>query len=118
LQRTNGEILKSASNQRRCARYLDGLILYTGFATIMPPNAPTCPKNNNTEHCWGIYTASSNHPGGVNTARADGSCSFVSETVDCNGLPESIQGQGLNGPSNYGVWGALGTPSGGESKSP
>ncbi|MDR0609238.1 MAG: DUF1559 domain-containing protein [Planctomycetaceae bacterium] len=118
LQRANGNTLKSASSQRRCSRYLDGLILYSGFATIMPPNAPTCPKNNDTEKCWGIYTASSNHTGGVNTGRADGSCSFVSENVDCGGLPEAVQGKGLIGASPYGVWGALGTPDGGESKSP
>ncbi|MDR1054003.1 MAG: DUF1559 domain-containing protein [Planctomycetaceae bacterium] len=118
LQRANGDTLKSASSARRCARYLDGLILYSGFSTIMPPNAPTCPKNNNTEQCWGIYSASSNHNGGVNTGRADGSCSFVSKNVDCNGLSEAVQGDGLSGASPYGVWGALGTPSGGESKSP
>jgi type II secretory pathway pseudopilin PulG len=118
LQRADGNTLKSASNQRRCARYLDGLILYSGFSTIMPPNAPTCPKNNNTEICWGIYSASSNHSGGVNTGRADGSCSFVSENVDCGGLPEAVQGKDLKGQSPYGVWGALGTPEGGESKAP
>ncbi|MDR1385170.1 MAG: DUF1559 domain-containing protein [Planctomycetaceae bacterium] len=117
LQRANGNTLKSASSQRRCSRYLDGLILYSGFSTIMPPNAPTCPKNNNTERCWGLYTASSNHTGGVNTGRADGSCSFVAESVDCNGLPEAVQGKNLAGQSHYGVWGAMGTPSGGESKS-
>ncbi|MDR1478398.1 MAG: DUF1559 domain-containing protein [Planctomycetaceae bacterium] len=117
LQRANGNTLITPSNQRRCARYLDGLILYTGFSTIMPPNAPTCSGKNNTEIVWGIYTASSNHTGGVNTGRADGSCSFVNENVDCNGLPESIQGVGLSGPSHYGVWGAMGTPSGDESKS-
>ncbi|MDR1480306.1 MAG: DUF1559 domain-containing protein, partial [Planctomycetaceae bacterium] len=117
LQRANGNTLKSASSRRRCSRYLDGLILYSGFSTIMPPNAPTCPKSNNTEQCWGIYTASSNHNGGVNIGRADGSCSFVNENVDCNGLPEAVQGAGLSGQSPYGVWGAMGTPSGGESKS-
>jgi type II secretory pathway pseudopilin PulG len=117
LNRANGNTLISASTQLRCARYLDGLVLYSGFSTIMPPNAPTCPKGSNAETNWGFYTASSNHTNGVNTGRADGSCSFVTENVDCNGLPESLQGKGLTGQSHYGIWGAMGTPAGGESKS-
>jgi hypothetical protein len=55
----------NASNVWRCTRYLDGLVLYTGFNTIMPPNAPSCGRTN-SEIVWGLYTASSNHTGGVN----------------------------------------------------
>ncbi|MDR2439683.1 MAG: DUF1559 domain-containing protein [Planctomycetaceae bacterium] len=99
----------------RCSRYLDGLVLYTGFNTIMPPNAPSCARTS-SEIVWGLYTASSNHPGGVNCGRIDGSVSFVSDTVDTNGLPNGPQGKALKGESPYGVWGAFGTPAGGESK--
>jgi type II secretory pathway pseudopilin PulG len=101
----------------RCARYLDGMVLYTGFNTIMPPNSPSCVKNT-SELTSGFYAANSNHTGGVNTARVDGSVSFISDTIDTNGLPDSIQGSYLTGPSPYGIWGALGTPYGGESISP
>ena len=116
LERATGQTLRSPSNQQRAIRYLDGLVLFTGFNTIMPPNAPTCPKNNNTEICWGLYTASSNHTGGVNCGLADGSVRFVSNSVDTNGLPQSPQGRDLSGPSHFGVWGAMGTPDGGESR--
>lgn len=104
--RTSGE---------RCTRYLDGLILYSGFVTIMPPNTPNCVRTD-SEIIWGLFTAQSNHSGGVNTGLADGSVRFVSDSVDTNGLPDSQNGKALTGPSFYGVWSAMGTPSGGESK--
>jgi prepilin-type N-terminal cleavage/methylation domain-containing protein len=103
-------------NQYRCGRYLDGLVLYTGFNTIMPPNSPSCVKNQ-AEATSGFYAATSYHTGGVNCGKVDGSVFFVSDSVDTNGLPSHQQGQYLTGPSPYGVWGAMGTPGGGESKS-
>jgi prepilin-type processing-associated H-X9-DG protein len=95
---------------------LDGLVLYTGFNTIMPPNSPSCVKTT-SEQTSGFYAVNSNHSGGVNAARVDGSVSFISDTIDTGGLPDSKQGRALTGSSPYGVWGALGTPDGGESKS-
>jgi len=65
----------------------------------------------------GFYTANSNHTGGVNVARLDGSVNFVSNSVDTNGLPAAQMGRFLQGASPYGVWGAMGTPQGGESRS-
>ncbi|MDR0608519.1 MAG: DUF1559 domain-containing protein, partial [Planctomycetaceae bacterium] len=62
-------------------------------------------------------TAQSNHSGGVNTGRLDGSVSFVGNSVDTGGLPDAKQGKNLVGPSPYGVWGAMGTPNGGENTS-
>jgi prepilin-type N-terminal cleavage/methylation domain-containing protein len=108
--------VRSTSGQERGTRYLDGLILYSGFVTVMPPNSPSCVRAD-SEIIWGLFTAQSNHTGGVNTGRVDGSVSFVSDTVDTNGLPVNVQGKNLSGSSAYGVWGAMGTPSGGESKS-
>jgi hypothetical protein len=103
-------------NRWRCSRYLQGYHIYTGFNTILPPNAPNCSRQvtGEAEHTWAIYSASSFHSGGVNCGIADGGVRFISETVDTNGLPNSPQGQGLRGKSRYGVWGALGTPKGGE----
>jgi len=91
-------------------------LAYTTFNTALPPNAPSCIPVSD-EWVWGFYSAASNHTGGVNVARADGSVHFVSDTVDCGGLPIHVQGVSLSGPSAFGVWGAMGTPAGGESKS-
>ena len=70
-------------------------------------------------------SASSNHPGGVNAAMADGSVRVVTESVDAGDqtlfLGEGQPGfapndpQRFTGPSTYGVWGAMGTRAGGES---
>ena len=106
----------AALNRWRNARILDGLVMYSSFNTILPPNAPTCVWAD-SEASNGFYTPSSNHTGGINTARLDGSVGFVSDTVDTNGLPDTMQGSYLQGESPYGVWGAMGTPQGGESKS-
>jgi prepilin-type processing-associated H-X9-DG protein len=62
----------------------------------------------------GIWTATSEHPGGVQVALADGSVRFVSETVDTGNLSVVAPPHNQTGPSPYGVWGSLGTRSGGE----
>lgn len=62
----------------------------------------------------GLYSATSYHSGGVNTLRADGSVSFVNETIEAG---DNSTNTGINvtpGPSPYGVWGALGSILGGE----
>lgn len=105
------------------------------FQTILPPNSPSCAVNTeNSGRDAGICSAASNHPGGVNCARGDGSVIFVSDSVDCktpnSELSESAYfstGEDVfsttyyiirepGGKSPYGVWGAMGTVVGGESK--
>jgi prepilin-type processing-associated H-X9-DG protein len=115
---SNGVLTGSVSTANwRCGRMLDGRVVYTNFHTILPPNAPSCVYNS-TEEAHGFYTAQSNHPGGVNVSRLDGSVSFVTDSVDTGGLPSDVvQGKALNGPSRFGIWGAMGTPNGGESAS-
>ena len=56
-------------------------------------------------------SANSYHPGGVNVLRADGSVSFISETIDTGNLAAASV---TNGASPYGLWGALGSKNGGE----
>jgi len=85
-------------------------------------------------------SASSYHTGGVNVCMADGAVRFVSDSIDAgdptlmNGGavwspapvtppvpgyidPQKTEGHHWTGPSSYGIWGALATPAGGESKS-
>ncbi|MBO7680413.1 MAG: DUF1559 domain-containing protein [Thermoguttaceae bacterium] len=104
-----------------------GFSVDSRFSTILPPNSPNCVwgdtgSSDGWDHHIGTISAQSNHPGGVNVAMADGSCRFVSDTVDWTTNSDGISVAGnhaprTNGSSLYGVWGAMGTPSGGESKS-
>ncbi len=94
-------------------RFNDGMAQFTGFSTILPPNSPACMEaGSNTD---GIFSAQSRHPGGVNVLFSDASVHFITNSVDAgnSGAPEPTTG----GPSPYGVWGALGTINGGETKS-
>lgn len=89
------------------------LTVYSTFQTILPPNSPSCVSSNEGRPC---LSASSNHPGGANIAKYDGSVSFVSEFINANSMklePFVVQ----DGPSLYGVWGALGSIAGEEENS-
>ena len=97
--------------------HTDGRPCTMGFQTILPPNSANCTTNAHNGWGWGILSASSNHAGGVNALRADGSVAFYSDTIDCgNNLGDSAYG-GADpvGKSPFGVWGALGSRDGGES---
>ena len=63
--------------------------------------------------------AMSNHSGGVNCGMMDGSVRFVSDSVDIGENQDAVVNYANRhtGKSPYGVWGALGTKSGGESTS-
>ena len=98
-------------------RWPDGAPVYAGFMTVLPPNSPNCAGADTDTTVQGsgtLGTVSSNHPGGVLVAMADGSVRFVTEQIDCGNLsaPEPV-----TGPSPYGVWGAMGSKDGGEGRS-
>jgi prepilin-type processing-associated H-X9-DG protein len=97
----------------RGGSWMFGCAAWTGFHTVNPPNTPACIRND-TYIDWGLFPPSSRHPGGVNSAFFDGSGRFMSETIDFGG---SSAEQVFDGESQFGVWGSLGTPSGGETKS-
>ncbi|MDR0870595.1 MAG: DUF1559 domain-containing protein [Planctomycetaceae bacterium] len=83
------------------------------FNTCLPPNSISC-STGNTSHNYGVFPPSSYHTGGVQVLRVDGSVTFVSDTVNCGNIND---GQTADGPSNFGVWGAMGSIDGGESAS-
>ena len=81
------------------------------FNTILPPNSIGV---TNADGDWGnnlILPPDSMHPGGVNCLMCNGSCRFVNETINCGDLTATAV---KTGPSPYGVWGAMGSRSGGE----
>ena len=93
--------------------FTDGRSANSAFTTHLPPNSPSCAYSNN-QSAWGVFSATSYHTGGVNVVLMDGSCTFVSETIDTGTLTTPLD---ISRPeSPYGVWGAMGTPQGGESK--
>ena len=96
--------------------HTDGRNHVLGVNTVLPPNSPSCGFSSAMiQHSGGYWSTSSNHSGGVNALRADGSVAFVSETIDCGSrLGEDWSTADPTGQSPFGVWGALGTISGGE----
>jgi prepilin-type processing-associated H-X9-DG protein len=101
-------------------RWADGSAFFAAVSTILPPNTALCQIRYGSwrnHYAPGIWTATSEHPGGVNVAMADGSVRFISETIDTGNLG-AIPPSPMSGvPSPYGVWGALGTKAGQESVS-
>jgi len=98
----------------------DGRPSIAGFQTILPPNGPSCTVGANAAGSdAGIFSAFSAHTGGVNVGLADGSCRFISETINAgNSADWPVAPLPLTSPTGasvYGVWGALGTRDGGES---
>jgi prepilin-type processing-associated H-X9-DG protein len=94
-----------------------GLIVTCGwwqvnlFSTMIPPNSPMCVYDDT----WGVLPPRSNHSGGVNVSLFDGSVRFINDTINCGNLNAAAV---KSGPSPFGVWGAMGSPDGGESASP
>jgi prepilin-type N-terminal cleavage/methylation domain-containing protein/prepilin-type processing-associated H-X9-DG protein len=93
-----------------------GWLSTNAFTTMTPPHTPMCVYEiGQRQHDrWGVLPPNSNHQGGVNVGLLDGSVRFITNTIDCNGASERAV---KTGPSPFGVWGALGSPDGGEATS-
>ncbi len=94
-------------------RAWDGRPYFVGFATLVGPNGPSCHWGtvDGNEH---MGTLSSYHPGGAQVSMGDGSVRFIGQTIDVgNQAVDDVQVPGSR-KSPWGVWGALGSMSGGE----
>ena len=102
--------------------WFEGRPLGCGMSACLPPNTVTCSTEWDVESSYGtgarggcvVGGAMSNHAGGVNCGMMDGSVRYVTDGIDCGDTNAS---QVYTGKSPYGVWGALGSRSGGESDS-
>ena len=105
----------------RGTRWIDGTAGPSLVNTILPPNSPSSAIGGR-EAVDGIYSAGSYHTAGAQFAMADGTVRFIAETIDAGDASATpidaadIESSAL--PSPYGVWGALGTLSGGEQIDP
>jgi len=95
-------------------RWQDGNVGFTAVNTVLPPNSPSC-QTGTWDGDDGVYPPTSHHPGGVNGLLADGSTRFISQTIESGTLTAAAPTT-LRTPSPYGVWGAMGSRVGGESK--
>ncbi len=98
-------------------RGMAGNAFYSAVSTILSPNSAVCVVGNPStppQYLGGIWTATSEHSGGVQVAMADASVRFISNNIDAgNNTIAAPAGTG-GGMSPYGVWGGLGTKSSGE----
>jgi prepilin-type N-terminal cleavage/methylation domain-containing protein/prepilin-type processing-associated H-X9-DG protein len=118
--RNGSNEISSPMRSLRGRRWADGRAAFIGFNTILPPNSPSCYRNNSSLFdLWGLFSATSYHSGGVNIALVDGSGRFISDTIDCGNYNTDHKTKVyFSNESPFGVWGALGSINGGESKTP
>ncbi len=101
-------------------RWGDGVAFFHAVTTILPPNSAICLIGNPNwqsgggHYAPGIWTPTSEHTGGVSALMADGSVRFISDNIDSGNKAAVAPLPTDSAPSPYGVWGALGTKSGGE----
>jgi prepilin-type N-terminal cleavage/methylation domain-containing protein/prepilin-type processing-associated H-X9-DG protein len=94
-------------------RWADGKCFFAAFTTILPPNNAVCvfgPPSGISAHLTnGVWTATSDHPSGVNVTMCDGSVRFITNNIDAGNSSAIAPAASSGTPSPYGVWGALGT---------
>jgi hypothetical protein len=100
-----------ADRNFRGNQFTDARPCATGVITVLPPNTLSCSRNSGASSTWGVWTATSFHPGLVNCGVADGAVRTIPNTINCQTTPAITLTTSDNlyvGPSPYGVWGNFG----------
>jgi prepilin-type N-terminal cleavage/methylation domain-containing protein/prepilin-type processing-associated H-X9-DG protein len=99
-------------------RWAAGNAYFAAMTTVLPPNSSVCvfgASGSISAHLFpGIWSATSEHPGGVQVAMCDGSTRFVSDNINTGNLAAVAPNHASGAGSPYGVWGALGSKDGGD----
>jgi len=108
LRKGPGNTILGGTGGRRGIHYGSGWFDVSGFNTLLSPNSIGC-----AQYGWpgSLLPPDSYHPGGVNALFADGSVHFISETINSG---DPTLAYVTSGESPFGVWGAIGSRSGGE----
>lgn len=116
----NASMVRFSQDTQAGYRWADGSAFFHAFTTILPPNTAVCLLG---DASWsatgghygpGVWTPTSEHTGGVNCSYVDGSVHFLSQSIDSGNLSIAAPPETGGGQSPYGVWGALGSRTGGE----
>ena len=109
---------------RRGINWTDSPACLITFKTVLPPNGPACADTASGDFGdqeRAVLPPTSLHPGGVMAVLVDGSVRFFGNGINCGNLgaaqPAADANTPFGGPSNYGVWGALGSIAGGDVQS-
>ena len=83
--------------------------------TILPPGSPSLLIGGEKD-VDGFFSASLNHGNGLNAAKMDGTTFFVQKDIDVGDQSHSANSaqELADGPSHFGVWGAMGSRNGSE----
>jgi len=97
---------------RRGFNWTDGPATLSAFTTVLPPNSPACGETGDFgDQDNVLLPPNSAHPSGVNGVMCDGAVRFISDNINTGNLGVPLVG---DGPSPYGVWGAMGSIAGGD----
>lgn len=107
--------------------FTNGRVQATGFVAALPPNSATCGRSQGQPDDHPMTNAGSYHTAGTNVVLVDGSCRFVSDSVDSGSAKTLSQAdfdtlkagitnahQNWSGKSPWGVWGAMASVNGKE----
>jgi prepilin-type N-terminal cleavage/methylation domain-containing protein len=103
---------EASAGHWRGIRWADGILMFSGFQTVLPPNSASC-SSIAGDWEWGIASSTSYHGSGAHCVFGDDAVRYVPNSVDTGNLtapaPVGNDGPRSNAKSPYGAWGAMGS---------